>query len=81
MYATDHPTTYFPLFYIVSQLDYVALVDTEKAFTAFANACAEAGAARCLPVSMIQGNATGSDIRLLFTSTIDVGPPPSTCVA
>ena len=50
----------------------MTFIDTEEAFTIFANACAQAGAARCLPVSMIQGNATGSDVRLLFTSTIDV---------
>jgi len=59
-------------FNIVSQYNYVALVDSEEAFIAFTNACAQAGAAECLPVSMIQGNAAGSDVRLLFTSTIDV---------
>ena len=57
---------------IIPQLDYVLLVDSEKAFTTFATACAQAGPAKCLPVSLIQGNATGSDVRLLFTSTIDV---------
>jgi len=61
----------FP-FDIVQQYDYFSMVDSEKAFTSFANACAEAGAAKCLPASLIQGDATGSDIRLLFTSTIDV---------
>ena len=60
------------LFYVISQLDYVALTDSEEVFTTFANACAQAGAARCLPASMIRGNVTGSDVRLLFTSTIDV---------
>jgi len=57
------------------QLDYVTLVDSENAFTTFANACAQAGAAKCPPVGMIQGNATGSDVRALITSTIDVRPP------
>jgi len=64
--------TYGSLSDTIPQLDYVTFVDAEEAFTVFANACAQAGPARCLPVSMIQGNATGSDIRLLITSTIDV---------
>ena len=57
---------------IVPQLDYEALVDTEKVFTTFTNACAQAGAVRCFPAGLIQGNATGSDVHLLFASTIDV---------
>jgi hypothetical protein len=57
----------------VLQLDYATLLHSEEAFTVFADACAQAGAAKCLPVSAIQGNATGSDIRTLITSTIDVG--------
>jgi len=72
------------LFDIVPQIDYFALVDSEEALTTFVNACAQAGAVKCLPVSMIQGNATGSDIRLLFTSTIDVSlliPMYSSCEA
>jgi len=60
------------LFDIVQQYDYFSSVDTEEVFTTFANACAQAGAAKCLPAGMIQGNVTGSDIRLLLTSTIDV---------
>jgi len=59
----------------VPQLDYVTLVDTEEAFTTFTNACAQAGAAKCPPVGMIQGNATGSDVHALITSTIDVSQP------
>jgi len=59
-------------FDIIQQYDYFSMVDSEEAFTTFTNACAEAGAAKCLPASLIQGDATGSDIRLLFTSTIDV---------
>jgi hypothetical protein len=57
----------------VLQLDYATLLHSEEAFTVFADACAQAGAAKCLPVSAIQGNATGSDIRTLITSSIDVG--------
>lgn len=53
-------------------LDYVTLLHTEDAFSTFANACAEAGASKCLPVGMIHKNATGSDVRALITSTIDL---------
>ena len=60
-------------FNTVPQLDYVSLLHTEEAFTTFVNACAQAGAIKCLPVGMIQGNATGSDVRTLITSTLDVG--------
>ena len=56
----------------VPQSDYSALADSEEVFTTFATACAQAGTAKCLPVGLIQGNATGFDVRLLFTSTIDV---------
>jgi hypothetical protein len=52
------------------QLD--SFINAEEIFTTFANSCAQAGAAKCLPVSMIKNNATGSDIRTLITSTIDV---------
>ncbi len=52
------------------QLD--SYINTEEAFTTFVNSCAQAGAAKCLPVSMIKNNATGSDIHTLITSTIDV---------
>jgi len=69
----------FFCFDIIPQLDYVALVDSEEAFTAFANACAQAGAAKCLPVGMIQGNVTGSDVHLLFISTIDVSSGTLVC--
>jgi hypothetical protein len=55
---------------IAPQLD--SFIDTEEAFTTFVNACAQAGAAKCLPVGMINKNATGSDVRTLITSTIDV---------
>jgi len=61
-----------PLFDIVPQNSYLRAADSEETFTAFANACAQAGTAKCLPASMIHGNATGPDIRQLFTSTIDV---------
>ena len=57
---------------IVPQLDYATLIDSEEAFTTFTNACAQAGAAKCPPVGMIQGNATGSDVHMLITSTVDV---------
>ena len=66
-----------PFFDIVSQLNYMTLADSEKVFTTFANACAQAGAAKRLPASMIQGNAKGSNIRLLFTSIIDVSSATS----
>ena len=74
------PATCF-LFDIIPQILYPAAVDTEEAFTTFVNACAQAGAAKCLPVSMIQGNATGPDVRLLFTSTIDVSLHIPMCVS
>ena len=70
MYAasySDHPSSD-----TVPQLDYITLFDTEEAFTTFANACAQAGSIKCFLVRMIQGNATGSDVRTLITSTIDV---------
>ena len=60
-------------FNTVPQLDYVSLLHTEEAFTTFVNACAQAGVVKCLLVGMIQGNATGSDVRTLITSTLDVG--------
>jgi len=60
------------LFDIVPQNSYRRGTDSEEAFTTFTNACAQASAAKCLLASMIHGNATGSDIRQLFTSTIDV---------
>ena len=63
---------------VVPQLDYEAVVDSERVFTTFTNACAQAGAAKCLPAGLIEGNATDSDIHLLFTSTIDVSPALST---
>ena len=69
--------SYAPFFDIVPQLNYVALADSEKGFTTFASTCAQTGAAKYLPASMIRGNATGSDIRLLFTSTIDVSSATS----
>jgi hypothetical protein len=53
-------------------LDYVTLIDTEEAFTTFANACAQAGTVKCFPARMIKKKATGSDVRKLITSTIDV---------
>ena len=56
---------------IVIQLDYVILANSEEVFTTFAEACARAGAAKCLPIGLIQGNATGPDLRLLFTSIIN----------
>ena len=68
-------------FDIVPQLDYESFVDSEKVFDTFANACAQAGAAKCFPVGLIQGNATGSDVRLLFTSTIDVSRPSAAYVS
>jgi hypothetical protein len=74
------PTHSF-FFNSVPQADYVSLLHSEDAFTVFVDACAQAGAAKCLPVGMIQGNATGSDIRTLITSTIDVGfHTPDACV-
>ena len=54
------------------QLDYVTFLHTEEALTTFVNACAQAGATKCFPVRMIKGKATGSDVRKLITSTIDV---------
>ena len=55
------------------QLDYVTFIHTEEAFTTFVNACAQAGAAKCLLVQMIgKKKATGHDVRTLITSTIDV---------
>lgn len=62
------------------QLDYVSLIDTEKAFIIFVIACAQAGPTKCLPAGMIQGNATGSDVRKLITSTMDVNISTTTCV-
>jgi len=70
MYAAGHTARSF--IDVVPQLDYEASIDSEKVFTTFTNACAQAGAARCFPAGLIQGNATGSDVHLLFTSTIDV---------
>jgi len=58
--------------HVVPQLIYVTLIDSEEAFTTLTNACAQAGAAKCSPAGMIQGNATGSDVHTLITSTIDV---------
>ena len=58
--------------HIVPQLLYGAFHDSEEAFTAFANACAQAGAVKCPPAGMIQGNVTGSDVHTLITSTVDV---------
>jgi len=60
------------LFDIVPQNSYLRGADSEEAFTTFTDACAQAGAAKCHPAGMIHGNVTGSDIRQLFTSTIDV---------
>jgi len=71
MYVTRYPG-YRPPSDGVPQLDYETLVDTEGAFTTFVNACAQAGAVKCPPVGMIKGNATGSDVHTLITSTIDV---------
>jgi hypothetical protein len=58
------------------QFEYDSAIHVEAAFTTFATACAEAGASKCLPVQLINKNATGSDVRTLITSTIDVSPPP-----
>ena len=74
MYAISCSATRFLFIYIVPQADSFAIADSEEAFTTFANACAQAGAAKCLPAGMIQGSVTGSDVRQLFTSTIDVSP-------
>ena len=63
------------LFYTSLQLDSVTFADSEEAFNTFTNACAQAGAAKCPPAGMIQGNATGSDVHTLITSTIDVRSP------
>jgi len=61
------------------QLDYDTFAHSEEAFTTFANACAQAGAAKCLLVSLIKNNATGCDVRTLITSTIDVSLSISVC--
>lgn len=82
MYATTVIPTYASLFDVVSQDNSVDLLDSEEVLTAFANACAQAGAGKCLPVSMIKGTATGADVRTLITSTIDVSLfLPYTCQA
>jgi len=60
------------LFDIIPQNSYLRGADSEVTFDIFTDACAQAGAAKCYPASMIHGNVTGSDIRKLFTSTIDV---------
>ena len=48
------------------------MIDSEEALTTFTNSCAQAGAVKCPPAGMIPGNATGSDVHTLITSTVDV---------
>jgi len=57
---------------IAPQIAYDALIHSEGALTTFVNSCAQAGAVKCLLVRMIKEKATGSDVRMLITSTIDV---------
>jgi len=56
----------------LGRYDLDSFIDSEEAFTTFVNSCAQAGAAKCLPVSLIKDNATGYDVRQLITSTIDL---------
>ena len=67
-----HHSAIHSFFNAVPQSNSLDLVDSEAVFTAFANACAQAGAKKCLLAGMIQGTATGSGVWTLITSTIDV---------
>ena len=72
--------THASFFDAVPQDSSVDLLDSEEVLTTFANACGQAGAAKCLPAGLIKGTATGPDVRTLITSTIDVSLPfPYTC--